>query len=734
MRYLMSCILASVLFLPGRTHAEDPKFAVANIEPIAAAVRKSVVVITHAGRDGKRQGLGTGFVVSADGLIATNLHVIGEGRPISVQLEDKRQFEVTTVHASDRASDLAVIRINAQGLTPLPLGDSEQLKDGQPVVAVGNPHGLNHSVVSGVVSGKRTIDGLPIIQLAIPIEKGNSGGPLLDLQGRVHGILTMKSAVTANLGFAVSVNTLKTLLAKPNPLPMSRWATLGVLDPTEWETIAGARWRARGGRIQVEGTGTGFGGRALCLSRQAVPEVPFEVAVTVRLEEESGAAGLAFHADGGDLHYGFYPSAGQLRLTRFDGPDVFSWKILHQEASRHYRPGDWNTLKVRIEKDRLLCYVNGHLAVESTDRGLTSGRVGLAKFRDTKAEFKGFQVGRELKEAAPPAEVVQRLQKMIADLDGNRVRPTESAERLAAEAGTAVALLRDRARKLEEEAVRLRDLAQTVHRRRIQNELAQLLKTEEDKIDLLHAALLIARLDNDELDIEPYRRQVERMARDVKKSLPAKANDPQKLEALNKYLFTEQGFHGSRADYYSRANSYLNDVLDDREGLPLTLSILYLELGRRIDLPLVGIGLPGHFVVRHMPANGEGNLIDVYDGGKELSRTDAEARVKEITRRPLRAEHLQPMTRKAILQRMLHNLLGVAQREGQPRDMLGYLDTLLTLDPEAAEERGQRAAVRFQLGDRVGALEDLDWLLQHRPEGLDVERVQEMRRVIERSK
>src|SRR5205823_5931449 len=133
------------------------------------------------GRDGKSEGLGTGFVVSADGLIATNRHVIGEGRPITVELADGTKHEATAVYASDRALDLAVVRIDAKGLTPLPLGDSASLKDGQSVVALGNPQGLKHSVVSGVVSGRREIDGRPMIQLAIPIEPGNSGGPVLDL-------------------------------------------------------------------------------------------------------------------------------------------------------------------------------------------------------------------------------------------------------------------------------------------------------------------------------------------------------------------------------------------------------------------------------------------------------------------------------------------------------------------------------------------------------------------------
>src|SRR5262249_42582619 len=162
--------------------------------------------------------------------------------------------------------------------------------------------------------------------------------------------LTIKSLLTPNLGFAVAVNALKPLLAKPNPVPMSAWLTIGALDPDEWQPRGGSRWRRRAGRILVEGAGDGFGGRSLCLSPHPAPELPFEVAVTVKLADESGAAGLAFHADGVDRHYGFYPSAGQLRLTRFEGPDVFTWKVLRQQASPHYHPGDWNTLKVRLGK------------------------------------------------------------------------------------------------------------------------------------------------------------------------------------------------------------------------------------------------------------------------------------------------------------------------------------------------------------------------------------------------
>ncbi|HEV3203222.1 MAG TPA: trypsin-like peptidase domain-containing protein, partial [Gemmataceae bacterium] len=384
------------------TSSEKPSPSLKNpadksVEQLAETVRQSVVVIRAAGRDRQRQGLGSGFVVGADGLIATNLHVIGEARPVTVQFHDGKRHDVIAVEAFDRALDLALVRIKASNLIPLPLGDSEKLKPGQSLVAVGNPRGLEFSVVSGVVSGLRDIDGRSMIQVAIPVETGNSGGPVLDLQGRVQGILTMKSLVTANLGFALTINSLKPLLQKPNPIPMERWLTIGALDPKEWKTLYGGRWRQRGGKLQVDGPGTGFGGRSICLSQRPLLEVPFEVAVTVRLDDENGAAGLLFHADEKDKHYGFYPSGGQLRLTRFEGPDVNSWKILHQIPSPHYAPGDWNTLKVRIQKDKFLCFVNDHLVLESTDTGLASGRVGLAKFRNTQAEFKNFKLAKEIR-------------------------------------------------------------------------------------------------------------------------------------------------------------------------------------------------------------------------------------------------------------------------------------------------------------------------------------------------
>jgi serine protease Do len=700
----------------------------ASVEQLTEQVRKSVAVITSAGRDGQREGLGSGFVVSSDGLVATNFHVIGEGRAVRVQLADGRQFDATAIHASNRQLDLAILRIDAKDLPALELGNSDDVKQGQAVLALGNPQGLKNSVVSGVVSGVREMEGRPMIQLAIPIEPGNSGGPLVDMQGRVQGILTMKSLVTPNLGFALTINLLKPLLTKPNPIPMSRWLTIGALDPREWRPLFGARWRQRAGRITVDGAGQGFGGRSLCLSGMQVPERPLEIAVSVLLNAESGAAGIAFCADGEDRHYGFYPTNGRLRLTRFDGPDLNSWNILHDQPSQHYVGGDWNTLRVRLAEGKILCFVNDRQVAEVADSGLTEGKVGLVKFRDTRAQFKNFRVGRELPPATVPADEVERIAKLVGNLSGKGAPDAKLVETLAADASRTASVLRDRAALLDVQARQLRELAQAAHEHRVIVDLTAALSAADDKIDLFRAGLLIARLDNEDVDVDSYCQELEQMAREVAAKLPADASEADRLETLRKYMFEENGFHGSRGDYYNRANSYLNEVLDDREGLPITLSVVYLELARRIGLNVAGVGLPGHFVVEHIPAQGDAQLIDVYDGAIAVSRDEANRRVKEATDRDLTDADLKPTVKRAIITRMLHNLLSVSGTD--PKAMHRYLNAILSIDPTSAQHRWLRAIVRYRLQDRERALEDVDWLLENKPAEIESAQVLDLQRAI----
>ncbi len=706
-----------------------------SVSEIAEFVRPSLVKITQVGREGA-YGIGSGFVISSEGLIATNRHVIGEGRRIKVETSDGRQHEVSEVVASDSRLDLAILRVTTKGLQSLELADSAQARQGQPIVAMGNPMGMSYSVVEGVISEpQREIEGQPMLQVAVPIEQGNSGGPLLDRQGRVLGLLTLKSALSENLGFAMPVNALKLLLAKPNPIPMERWLTIGVLNSRFWKTLMGAQWSQRAGVVNVSQTGTGFGGRALCLWHEEPPRDVFEATVTVRLQEESGAAGLAFCADGQERHYGFYPTGGKMRLTRFDGPDVFSWKILQEQDSPAYRPGEWNTLRVRVNGPQLQCFVNETKVFEMEDGGLRGGSVGLCKFRTTEAGFKKFRVGLDLAEKGPTTEDAELIGKSVELVLGAQTE--REKERVVSEflrnPDASRRLLEERRRSLEKDAERLKDLGLEVHRRSVRERLAAELGAPDGKAKLLRCALLLSKHDNPELDVESYERGFTQMVQELKGQPELAEGTTSAVRRLKRYLFEENGFHGSRSDYGSRSNSYVNEVLDDREGLPITLSVVYLELARQLGLKEVeGIPLPGRFMVGFREdAAGEFSFLDVYDGGKELSLEEAAALVSEdgIVSKKART----PATNREIILRMIRNLLGpLIETRSPAREALPYLDLLLAIDPEAARERVSRAMLRERAGDRRGARADVGWLLEHLPEGSREEQREMLEQWVER--
>jgi regulator of sirC expression with transglutaminase-like and TPR domain len=290
-------------------------------------------------------------------------------------------------------------------------------------------------------------------------------------------------------------------------------------------------------------------------------------------------------------------------------------------------------------------------------------------------------------------------------------------------------LLSQEARKLDHQAQTLRKLASTLHQQQIHRELLRLFEAPEEKIDLLTAGLLVAKLDNDDIDIETYQANFDMLAGDLAARFSNHTTEKDKLKALNDFLFVENGFHGSRADYYDRANSYLNEVLDDREGIPITLSVVYLELGRRAGIKdLVGISLPGHFVVQHRPAKGPSALIDVFDGGRDLSLGEARAIAQLAPGDSLPPAILAPATKRQIIVRMLRNLIGISMQDRSGPSPVRYLDLIIALEPTAARERWTRSFYLLQMGDTERAKADLRWLIDNQPpdEEIDLERVERL--------
>jgi len=181
---------------------------------IAAKATPAVVSIRSA------NSLGTGFVVRKDGWIATNLHVVTGARELVVVLSNGNTFPVTDIVALDKEHDLAVLRIHAENLPTLALGDSDAVHSGDPIVAIGHPLGLEDTVSNGLVSAVRDVsDSLTILQISAPIAPGSSGGPLIDERGHVIGVATAFIKQGQNLNFGVPVGYLKTMLAAPEPVP-----------------------------------------------------------------------------------------------------------------------------------------------------------------------------------------------------------------------------------------------------------------------------------------------------------------------------------------------------------------------------------------------------------------------------------------------------------------------------------------------------------------------------------
>lgn len=250
---------------------------------------------------------------------------------------------------------------------------------------------------------------------------------------------------------------------------------------------------------------------------------------------------------------------------------------------------------------------------------------------------------------------------------------------------------------------------------------------EDEKIDLIRASLVIARTEYPHLDIEVYAARMEQLARRVAALVPEP--DPRlAIAALNRVLFEETSLRGNREDYYDPRNSFLNDVLDRGLGIPITLSIVYMEVAKRVGFSLAGVGMPGHFLLKHYGLDGREMLIDCFNRGSVVSRQDCQNRLDEIYsgEMKLRPEFLHPISRRQILTRMLNNLKTVYLSTRNFRKALPIADLILVIYPRSAEDVKQRALLRYSMGLHRLAAEDLDQYLKLSPNASDAEEIRQM--------
>jgi regulator of sirC expression with transglutaminase-like and TPR domain len=242
---------------------------------------------------------------------------------------------------------------------------------------------------------------------------------------------------------------------------------------------------------------------------------------------------------------------------------------------------------------------------------------------------------------------------------------------------------------------------------------AELVARDEDEISLLDSALLIAQTEYPKLDLNTQRERVKSLAQQL--HVDPGYSPLTNIRALNDLLFRREGFSGNDQEYDDPRNSFLNDVLDRRIGIPITLSVIYMELGRRHDLPIQGVGLPGHFIVKYLgPA--EDILIDPYHQGAILSRRDcAELLKTHSSVAELRPEYLHSSSKKQILARMLNNLKGSFFRRNHYDRVLTMIEMALAIDPASYHHIHDRGMIYFLLRQYARAAADLSAYLTYAP-------------------
>jgi regulator of sirC expression with transglutaminase-like and TPR domain len=266
------------------------------------------------------------------------------------------------------------------------------------------------------------------------------------------------------------------------------------------------------------------------------------------------------------------------------------------------------------------------------------------------------------------------------------------------------------------------------------SDFATLVSREDERIDLTRAALAMARTEYPQLDVKRYVAQIEALARRVRSRVRF-GDAAETIAALNSVLFAEEGFRGNREDYYDPRNSFLNDVLDRKLGIPITLAVVYMEVGRRSGLPLFGVGMPGHFLLKHYDAEGRETLIDAFEAGSILSPADCQRRLDEIYSGQLRlqSEFLMPVGRRQILTRMLNNLKGIYLTSRNFRKALAIVDLVLAIYPRSPDDVKNRALLRYNLGYTRGAVDDFELYLKMSPEASDADEVRATALALRRS-
>jgi regulator of sirC expression with transglutaminase-like and TPR domain len=269
--------------------------------------------------------------------------------------------------------------------------------------------------------------------------------------------------------------------------------------------------------------------------------------------------------------------------------------------------------------------------------------------------------------------------------------------------------------------------------RPVRERFAAIVAVPNERLNLALAALLIAAEEYPQLSPEPYLHRLDLLTEHVKDRLSDETAAPVVLNEIGRVLFEEEGFRGNAEAYYDPRNSFLNDVLDRKLGIPLTLGIVYLEMGWRLGLPLQGVNFPGHFLLRY---EGEALrlLIDPFHGGQIRFEDQAQDLLDRVYGGsvPMKDEYLRTATRHDILVRLLANLKTIYLNTRDDPRTLSVIDRILLIRPNASEEIRDRGMALARIGNIDEAIQSLARYLEIEPAAADAGRVKMMLEQLEK--
>jgi regulator of sirC expression with transglutaminase-like and TPR domain len=257
------------------------------------------------------------------------------------------------------------------------------------------------------------------------------------------------------------------------------------------------------------------------------------------------------------------------------------------------------------------------------------------------------------------------------------------------------------------------------------NEFRRAVEQPETALDLGRAALAIARAEYPQLDTAAYLGRIDQLASEVGEHLSSEERGPHRsIAALNYVLFQRVGFRGNREDYFDAKNSFLNEVIERRRGIPITLSVLYMEVARRIGLPLLGVGFPGHFLVKYLDTDQE-IVIDPFDGGDIKTRDGLERLLFGLYGKivALTPDLLAAVSKRQIIRRMLNNLKFIYIKRRDLVKALAALDRMMIAEPNLAEDLRERGQIYLDLEYFPQAKADFEGYLRLAPDAPDADKI-----------